>query len=262
VSFFYGDTKAGAPTITANAGAGPLTVTQQETIVAAAASKIVFTTVAFSGTASATATSGTATLQRQDQFGNPTTPASALSVALSSNSAGTAVFSLTSGGTTVTSVSIASGNSSVSFFYGDTKAGAPTITANAGAGPLTGTQQETIVAAAATVMAFVNCADPGASYSSATCAGQPIAMGNNTTLTANVGLFDNFGNPSAPSSTVTVALSSSSQTTYAVSPASVTVVPPSSVSAQFSVAKNNTTGTGTITASATGFTSITLQLKK
>ena len=88
-----------------------------------------------------TANAGPITVQEQDAFGNPTF--SPVTVNLTSSSAA-GVFSLTSGGAPVTSVTIPGGAvSSVAFYYGDTVAGTPTITASAP--PLaSNTQVETI----------------------------------------------------------------------------------------------------------------------
>src|SRR2546425_6014979 len=146
VSFFYGDTKAGTPTITAaGSGAFSSTVTQTETVNAAAASKLVFTTSALSFTATLRPTAGPITVQSQDSFGNPSNPSSTETVALTSSSPDSPKFSLTSGGSALTSVSIPSSANSVSFFYGDTKAGTPTITAaGSGAFSSTATQTETV----------------------------------------------------------------------------------------------------------------------
>ena len=102
--------------------------------------KVVFTTSPVTGTASANATLGLITIQEQDAFGNP--DPGALTVNLTSSS-GTGIFALTSGGGSVTSVSIPAGQSTVSFYYGDTTAGSPTISA-AASGLQTGTQTETI----------------------------------------------------------------------------------------------------------------------
>ena len=104
-----------------------------------------------SGTASSTANLGPITVQEQDQFGNPTTTAT--TVILSSNSTGAPLFSATLNGPTTTSVSIPGGSSTVSFFYGDAKAGTPTVTA-AASGLTSATQQETVNAAGASKLAF------------------------------------------------------------------------------------------------------------
>jgi hypothetical protein len=174
VSFYYGDTAAGAPVITAS---GSLTsVTQTETINAAAASEFLIITGPVSGSASASATFGPITVQEADTFGNLTTTAE--TVNLTSNSTGTTKFATSSGGTGVTSVTIPSGSSSVNFYYGDTKAGAPTITVS---GALTSaTQTETIAVGSASKLAVT---------------GQPAAS---TTAGANftvaVSVEDTFGN--------------------------------------------------------------------
>src|SRR3989441_578502 len=128
VSFFYGDTKAGTPTITAaGRDAFSSTATQTETVNAAAASKLVFTTSALSFTATSSPTAGPITVQSQDSFGNP-------SIFFFNDTATTEIYTLSlhdalpiSGGSALTSVSIPSSANSVSFFYGDTKAGTPTI---------------------------------------------------------------------------------------------------------------------------------------
>src|SRR2546422_1345742 len=102
-------------------------------------------TSALSFTATSSPTAGPITVQSQDSFGNPSNPSSTEMVALTSSSPDSPRFSLTSGGSTLTSVSIPSSANSVSFFYGDTKAGTPTITAaGSGAFSSTVTQIETV----------------------------------------------------------------------------------------------------------------------
>jgi hypothetical protein len=144
-SFYWKDTTAGSPVITASGtGAFSSAPTQAETVKAAAASKLVFTTSPVTVTAGVA--SGTITVQRQDQYGNANTTDATRTVTLSSSSTGTVTF-------TPASLSIASGSSSASFTYTDTKAGTPTITA-ASTSPTTITsasQQETVNAAAATL---------------------------------------------------------------------------------------------------------------
>ncbi|MDQ0078518.1 hypothetical protein J2S97_003717 [Arthrobacter oryzae] len=99
------------------------------TVTAAAATQLMVTGPAW-GTASATATFGPFTVQRQDAYGNPVTTGST-DVALASNSTGAKVFALTTGGATVASVTIPAGASSASFYYGDTKAGSASLIFNA-----------------------------------------------------------------------------------------------------------------------------------
>ena len=122
------------------------TPTSSLTVTGAPVAKLVFTTAAVSGTASNIANLGPITVQEQDAFGNPTFAPE--TVNLSSSSA-MGVFSLTAGGAPVTSVTIPGGAvSSVSFYYGDTVAGSPTITASSppAVGLASGTQTETIKA--------------------------------------------------------------------------------------------------------------------
>jgi hypothetical protein len=115
------------------------------TVNPAAVSALAFMSAAVSGATSSTATLGPVTVQEQDTYGNPTTTAE--TVSLSSTSA-QGVFSISQSGANVTSVSIPAGQSSTSFYYGDTTAGTPTITA-AKAGLTAATQQETITASVA-----------------------------------------------------------------------------------------------------------------
>src|SRR5439155_5961238 len=124
--------KAGAPVITA-ASSGLNSGTQTETVNAAAASKLVFTTAGQILTAGVT--SGTMTVQRQDQFNNPNTTDAAVTVDLSTISSG-GTFRNTADTANITSVSIGTGSSSASFKYNDTLADSPTITATDHAGVL------------------------------------------------------------------------------------------------------------------------------
>ena len=74
-------------------------------------------------------------------------------ISLSSSSTGVRVFSGTFNGPSVTTVTIPAGSSSVSFYYGDTKAGTSTITAT-GASLTGATQTATITAAAPRRLVF------------------------------------------------------------------------------------------------------------
>jgi uncharacterized repeat protein (TIGR03803 family) len=79
---------------------------------------------------------GTLSVQLQDQFGNPLAATTSLTVNLGSNSGGLFL----SGGSVVTSVTIAAGSSSATFQYNDTTAGTATLTASA-AGMDTATEE-------------------------------------------------------------------------------------------------------------------------
>jgi hypothetical protein len=109
------------------------------------ASKLAFTTSA--QTLTAGVTSGTITIQRQDSSNLPNSRG-AISVTLTSDSAGTYLFRDAADSTSITNVAIAVGSTSASFKFYDEKSGTPTLTA-ASAGLTSSTQQETVDAAAA-----------------------------------------------------------------------------------------------------------------
>jgi hypothetical protein len=115
------------------------------TVNPAAVNQLAFSSAAVSGATSATANLGPITVQERDQYANPTTTAEVVS--LSSNST-RGVFSTSQFGTSITSVSIPAGQSSVNFYYGDRNTGTPTITASK-SGLTSGTQTETITTAPA-----------------------------------------------------------------------------------------------------------------
>lgn len=186
-SFFYGDTAAGSPTVTV---AGALaSATQNETVTAGTPTKFAISSAAITaGVASATASIGPLTLQRQDSFGNPATAAGTEVVTLASNSTGTKFFSATSGGPSTTTVTIPADSSSVNFYYADTKAGGPTLTVS---GALTSTtQNETIVAAAASNFKITTAALSGIASSTTGIAPTGPVIGPIT-----VEQQDPFGNP-------------------------------------------------------------------
>ena len=171
-------------------------------VTAATGAKFVITTSPVSGGASATATLGPITIERQDAFGNPVTGAAA-TVNLASTTTGTPVFALTSGGSSISSATIPAGSSSVNVFYGDTKAGTPTVTAS---GSLTSaTQTATITAAAAAKFAITSSPMSGAASSAATLG--PITIQRQ----------DAFGNPVTVGSTsVTLASNSTGTKVFAL----------------------------------------------
>ncbi len=188
-SFTYNDQKAGTPTITAtDSGLTTTTVSQTETVNAAAASQMVFTTVP--QTLTAGVTSGTLTIQLEDQFGNFTNATSPQAITLSTTSTGPAVFA-------PTSLSIASGSGSATFTYNDQKAGTPTLTATDGSlTTTTVSQMETVNAAAASQMVF-------------TTVPQTLTAGV-TSGTLTVQLEDSFGNVSNATSAQTILISTTS----------------------------------------------------
>ncbi len=190
-------------------------------VTAATGAKFVITTAPVSGAASATATLGPITIERQDAFGNPVTGAAA-TVNLASTTTGTPVFALTSGGSSISSATIPAGASSVNVFYGDTKAGTPTVTAS---GSLTSaTQTATITAAAAAKFAITSSAVSGAA--SNTAALGPITIQRQ----------DAFGNPVTVGSTsVTLASNSTGTKVFALTSGGTTITTATIAAGQSSV---------------------------
>ncbi|MEI6607411.1 MAG: hypothetical protein WCP35_19030, partial [Verrucomicrobiota bacterium] len=131
-------------TLTASDGSLAGATSSTFTVNGAAATQLVFTSTAVStwaGTAS-----GAITVQRQDQYNNPTMIEASRTVTLTSDSSGTVTF-------TPASLTIAYGSSSVSFTYTDTSVGTPTLTA-ASISPTavtSATQTETVTAAPAII---------------------------------------------------------------------------------------------------------------
>lgn len=138
---------AGSYTLTAAATGLTSTNSTSFNITAAVASKLVFTTPPV--TSSIGVASSVITVQRQDQFGNPNATDAAITVNLTSSSAGGS-FSNATGTAAITSTNILNGSSTASFLYRDTLAGNPTIT-NAATGLIGAIQTETITKAASTI---------------------------------------------------------------------------------------------------------------
>ena len=130
-------------TFTATSGVLPSVTTNAFNITPGVGTQLQITSNPINTTASSSAT-GALTVTLEDAAGNPTTKTTAITVNLSSTSAGKK-FAATSGGASVTSVSLPANTQSVNAFYGDTVAGSPTITA-AATGLTSDTQLETITA--------------------------------------------------------------------------------------------------------------------
>ncbi|MGX5714794.1 hypothetical protein [Arthrobacter sp. MAHUQ-56] len=179
----------------------------------AAATKLVVTAgSSLAGTASSAALLGPVTLQRQDAYGNPVT-AGTTAISLASSSA-TGSFSASANGAKATSVSIAAGAVSASFFFGDTKAGTATITAAA-----------TGLSSPAPVTASITAAAPGKLKFDAV----PASVPKNVSITppVTVHILDAFGN--ATDSTAAVAI----QSTCTLKTTSTLTVPAVSGTASF-----------------------------
>jgi hypothetical protein len=99
------------------------------------------------GVASTKANLGKITVQRQDAYGNPAVaPAAGTILTLSSSSAGTKLFSTMQNSAAATPVKIPAGADSIAFYFGDTKAGSPTISVSS-IGLAGATQPQTVIAA-------------------------------------------------------------------------------------------------------------------
>jgi hypothetical protein len=124
--------KAGAGyTLVASSAGYAGAVSSNFTVIPAAAEKLVLTAGShLSGPASSAALLGPVTVERQDAYGNAVT-AGTTPVSLSSSSVETGVFAATANGTPAGTVTIPAGSASASFFYGDTKAGMPSLTVTA-----------------------------------------------------------------------------------------------------------------------------------
>jgi hypothetical protein len=242
-SFYYGDTTAGTPMITAAAG-GLTSATQNQTVVAAAVSQLLITSAPLSGSASSTASLGPVTVQAKDQFGNlAIAPAGGTAVTLSSSSAGTKIFAASLSGTSVTTVTIPVGTSSTTFYYGDTRAGTPTITVSR-AGVTSASQPVTVLPAVAAKLVFGQ---------------QPTSTVRGATLSPAVTarILDQFNNLTTSTAPVTI--------TIATNPVGGTLNGTKVVSAVAGVATFSTlnitapaAGTGyTLQISATGLTGAT-----
>ncbi len=199
-SFKYNDTLVGNPLLTA--ADSPLTsVTQTETVSAAAASKLVITTAPQALTAGVT--SGPITVQLDDPFNNVATATSTQTVQLTTSS--TAAFGVhfrdTADTADISSVTIGAGTSSASFKYKDTLAGNPLLTATDN--PLTSVSQTENVSAAAASKLVI------------TTAPQTLTAGV-VSSPITVQLDDPFNNVATAVSTQTVLLTTSSTAPFGV----------------------------------------------
>ena len=246
---------AGLYTLQANDSNPAVTSTPQVqiTVTAAPAAKLVFISTAVNGSASASASlpsSGQITVQQQDAFGNAVNATSPVPVTLSSSSTGSYIFNTTKGATTptgLTTVTIPSGQSSVTFYYGDKKAGTPVLSASA-PGLATGTQ-------AATIAALTTVSQLGFTTNPFTA-----PAGNSASTAFTIALEDQFGNPITRATNTTVNLSSNSKGSYIfnttkglTTPTGATTVTINSGNPSASVYYGDTSsGNPVITASVTG----------
>ena len=118
------------------------TTTQIIVVSPAAASQVAITTPTLTLAAGST---GQITVQLADTFGNPgATSTSDQTIGLSTTSPAGAFYATPGSTSPITSVGIPAGQSSASFYYGDTKSGTPTVTAADTAFNSSPSQQETV----------------------------------------------------------------------------------------------------------------------
>ena len=224
-----------------------------ETFTVESPSKLAFTTTV--QTLTAGVCSGVLTVQSQDASGDPSDVASTETLTPSASPATGATFYTNSTCTTAVTagnLTIASGSNTASFFFEDTVASSPVITvAGSGAFAATGsnaaTQTETVNAAGANKLAFLQ---------------QPTATAANSTMTpaVTVQIEDQFGNvtTTGSDSTRTVSLAIGNN------PSSGTLTGGAGVAAAagmatFSSLSINNPGTGyTLVATSTGLTNPTV----
>jgi hypothetical protein len=256
-------------TLTASSNAsGPLSAPDNANsfnIVAGDPSQLTFTSAPVSGQAASNADLGPISVELLDQNGNVATAgAGGVTVNLASTSTGTNGFATTSGGELVTSVTIGSGQSSASFYYGDELAGTPTITASS-TGLGQAMQTETITAGPAAGLRFsdvvtnsgaatVTCTGTVGSAGFACTISPQSGGGPDRVMTAYVTLIDQFQNPTTSSSAVSVTVSQTGGLVVApASPLTLTIPAGSSTSTNdfAETLVPETTIEGTVTATAT-----------
>src|SRR5439155_25509879 len=124
---------------------------QLETVIPAAPAKLAFTTATQNNVAGVCST--VLTVQSQDTFSNASVVAAATTVTLATTSTAGTFYSDSSCTVAIASATIAAGASSASFWYADTKAASPTLTASA-SGLTSATQTETTLPATPTRLVF------------------------------------------------------------------------------------------------------------
>ncbi|RMG20055.1 MAG: hypothetical protein D6729_03760 [Deltaproteobacteria bacterium] len=141
VALWFSDQTAGSVTVTLSA-TGYASDAQTETIQPAAPSQTVFVTAAH--TIVAGTCSGVLTIEVQDAYGNPAPVAGDTTVSFGSDSQGTTFYeSAGCGGPAVGSATIPAGSTRLDFYFSDTVAGSPTLTATPG-GLAPASQQQTV----------------------------------------------------------------------------------------------------------------------
>ncbi len=197
VDFYFKGTAAGTVGLTGSSGS-LTSATQNATITALGATKVVFSSSPYSTVAGVC--SAMVTIQSADTYGNASAVGANKTVNLTDSgtvSDGSfAFYSDSNCGTPITSVVILSGQTTANFYYKGPKARTVTLTAGGG-GLSNGTQDHTIIPGSATSLVF-------------TTSAQPLLAG--TCAVATVASRDAFGNPAADA--LTVNLSGSTLTEF------------------------------------------------
>ena len=246
VTFYYGDTAAGAPVLLATSPSlGSATLGVQ--IAAGAPAKLELSGPA-SGLTAQSASLGPFTLALVDAYGNPApAPAGGVDATLASSSPGPYEFALEPGGPSVSSVQIPQGATGQSFYYGDAAQGLPNLAA---ASP--GLQSASMgLQLGSTTATQITLTGPATGAAGTSASNGPFT----------VTLADANGDPvPAPASGITVTLysNSSGQHEFTQTPAGVAtgsvVIPGGSTSATFYYGDTQP-GAVALSATAPGFTS-------
>ena len=116
-SFYYTDTRAGSPTVTADDGTLGSAPPQQETVSALSASEVAITSTPLVLTAGAR---GQLTIELEDLYGNPAISGITQTIDLGTTSPAGSFYATSTGGSPITSVTIPIGGQSVTVDYTDT----------------------------------------------------------------------------------------------------------------------------------------------
>jgi hypothetical protein len=241
--FYYKDTVVGTPTLT-GASSGLTSATTQFTINNYQ--------LVFSGGASQALTVGTMssqiTIQSETSTGGHYTVGTTITVNLATTSTGGAFYATSTSTTPITTVSIVSGSYSATFYYKDSTAGTPTLTASSsGYTPatttftITGTATQLVFTAGTSQSLCINTVSSVITVTREDVARNAVTSGGSITVnlatnTTTGSFYNNAGGTGTAITSIAIASGSSSANFYY---------------------KNTGTGSSIITASYTGLTSAT-----